>query len=107
MSVRKYRHPDEKPEDKIEQALLKRALGFVQEESVTEEVIDSETGMVKETAKRRRVSKEVPPDVRALLFWLKNRRPDRWRDRVENEAEVPDFGFDEIDNNLQFYYLRF
>jgi hypothetical protein len=87
MSVKKYRHPDEKPEDKIEQALLKRALGFVQEESVTEEVIDSETGMVKETAKRRRVSKEVPPDVRALLFWLKNRRPDKWRDKPVDESE--------------------
>jgi hypothetical protein len=100
MSVRKYRHPDEKPEDKIEQALLKRALGFVQEESVTEEVIDSETGMVKETAKRRRVSKEVPPDVRALLFWLKNRRPDRWKERNGNQDGDGDVDFDELDESL-------
>lgn len=100
MSRKKYSKPDEKPADEIEKALLKRALGFFQEESVTEEVIDSETGLVRETAKRRRVTKEVPPDVRALLFWLKNRRPDRWRDRVETEEEIPDFGFDEIDNNL-------
>ena len=100
MSRKKYSKLDEKPADEIEKALLKRALGFFQEESVTEEVIDSETGLVRETAKRRRVTKEVPPDVRALLFWLKNRRPDRWRDRVETEEEIPDFGFDEIDNNL-------
>lgn len=100
MGRKKYRHEDEKPADEIEKALLKRALGFSQEECVTEEVIDSETGMVRETAKRRRVTKEVPPDVRALLFWLKNRRPDRWRDRVEQEEEIPDFGFDEVDNSL-------
>ena len=98
MSVRKYRHPDEKPEDKIEQALLKRALGFVQEESVTEEVIDSETGMVKETAKRRRVSKEVPPDVRALLFWLKNRCPGRWSE--SGTESVPDYRFGEEEESL-------
>ncbi len=100
MGGKKYRHPDEKPEDKIEKALLKRALGFLQEESVTEEIIDSETGAVRETSKRRRVTKEVPPDVRALLFWLKNRRPDRWRDRVETEEETPPYDFDETDNNL-------
>ena len=99
MGRKKYRNPEEKPEDAIEEALLKRALGFSQEECVTEEVIDRETGMVCETAKRRRVTKEVPPDVRALLFWLKNRRPGRWRDRVETD-ELPDFGFDELDNNL-------
>ena len=26
---------------------------------------------------------EVPPDVTAAIFWLKNRRPERWRDRHE------------------------
>ena len=25
----------------------------------------------------------MPPDVTAQIFWLKNRRPDRWRDKVE------------------------
>jgi hypothetical protein len=27
----------------------------------------------------------VPPDTTAAIFWLKNRRPTEWRDRVLNE----------------------
>jgi len=29
----------------------------------------------------------VPPDVTAQIYWLKNRRPDRWRDVQNIEAE--------------------
>jgi len=29
------------------------------------------------------VTKTVPPDTTALIFWLKNRRPDNWRDKQE------------------------
>ena len=32
-------------------------------------------------------TKEIPPDVTAAIFWLKNRRPEKWRDRHE-------FGFE-------------
>ena len=28
-------------------------------------------------------TEHVPPDVTAAIFWLKNRRPDQWRDRKE------------------------
>lgn len=27
----------------------------------------------------------VPPDTTAMIFWLKNRRPDEWRDKREHE----------------------
>ena len=46
------------------------------------------------------LKKALAGDVGACCFWLKNRRPDRWRDRVETEEDIPDFGFDEVDNNL-------
>lgn len=29
--------------------------------------------------------REVPPDTTAAIFWLKNRKPDEWRDRKETE----------------------
>ena len=29
----------------------------------------------------KEVTKEVPPDVGAAAFWLKNRRPDIWREK--------------------------
>ena len=35
------------------------------------------------------VSKEVPPDVSAASVWLKNRCPDRWRDKPsESDKEL-------------------
>lgn len=33
------------------------------------------------------VQKEVPPDVTAQIFWLKNRRPDLWRDKQDLNVE--------------------
>ena len=30
-------------------------------------------------------TKEVPPDVTAQIFWLKNRKPNEWREKQQNE----------------------
>ena len=86
--------------DAVEKALLKRALGFTQREIQTEEIFDKESGELLSTGKRRIVAKEVLPDVRALLFWLKNRRPSRWRERIETRENEPEFEFDEEDEHL-------
>jgi hypothetical protein len=65
----------------VENALLKRALGYSYEEVTNEE---SEDGF-----KVKRVIKEVVPDTTAQIFWLKNRKPTEWRDKqvVEHEGE--------------------
>ena len=34
------------------------------------------------------ITREVPPDTTAQIFWLKNRRPDLWRDRHENDVNI-------------------
>lgn len=60
----------------VENALLKRALGYTYVE-VTKELTDS--GMVE----TKRVTKEVQPDTTAQIFWLKNRRPQAWRDKQD------------------------
>ncbi|MCW1885610.1 hypothetical protein OKA04_12800 [Luteolibacter flavescens] len=36
--------------------------------------------------------KHYPPDVVACIFWLKNRRPDLWRDKVGMEHSGPNGG---------------
>ena len=36
--------------------------------------------------------KHYPPDTTAAIFWLKNRRPDLWRDKVEQEHTGPGGG---------------
>ncbi|MEY8536759.1 helix-turn-helix domain-containing protein [Blautia pseudococcoides] len=66
----------------VENALLKRALGYSYEE-VTKEICENpETGNL-EMKITKKVKKEVVPDTTAQIFWLKNRRPDKWRDKHE------------------------
>lgn len=63
----------------VENALLKRALGYESEETTTE--VREENG--KQTKWIRKTVRAVPPDTTAQIFWLKNRRPDKWRDKHE------------------------
>ncbi|MDN6397686.1 MAG: transposase [Alkalibacterium sp.] len=58
----------------VENALLKRALGY-QYDEVTYEFGEES----------KRVTKEVAPDTTSMIFWLKNRKPGIWRDRKETE----------------------
>ena len=69
----------------VENALLKRALGYEYEETITE-VEELAGGHQKKHI--RKVTKHCPPDTTAQIFWLKNRRPDRWRDKVEQVQTV-------------------
>lgn len=62
----------------VENALLRRALGYEYEE-VKEKF---EYGEITE---RTVTKKEVVPDTTAQIFWLKNRKPDKWRDRPDYE----------------------
>jgi hypothetical protein len=69
---------------KVEQALLKRALGYDYDE-VTRELVEGEMRTTKV------IRKHVSPDVKACLSWLFSRRPDRWRaiqDPLDTDAEA-------------------
>ncbi len=63
----------------VENALLKRALGYSYNEITYEGGIET-----------KRVVKEVVPDTTAQIFWLKNRKPDKWRDKpgYEDTSEL-------------------
>lgn len=67
----------------VENALLKRALGYEYDE-VTQE-IDKETGQLQVT---KVVTKQVVPDTTAQIFWLKNRKPDQWREKKDVDLKV-------------------
>ena len=60
----------------VENALLRRATGYDAVETI-EEVSDKNGRSVK------RVTRHVPGDVTAQIFWLKNRRPDKWKDKQD------------------------
>ncbi|WP_440896255.1 transposase [Amphibacillus sp. Q70] len=58
----------------VENALLKRALGYQFTETTFEGGVET-----------KRVVKQVQPDTTAQIFWLKNRKPDKWRDKQDIE----------------------
>lgn len=75
-------------DQQVENALLKRAMGYQYEETITE-VEEVPTGKVDEYGRPimkqqkhiRKILKTALPDTTAQIFWLKNRRPDKWRDK--------------------------
>lgn len=75
----------------VENALLKRALGYKYDEVTKElaEVKNEDTGAYEKVLiETKRVTKEVQPDTTAQIFWLKNRKPAEWRDRKELDANI-------------------
>ena len=68
----------------VENALLKRALGYEYDEVTQEPVTDKDTGIT-EMRVTKRVTKQIVPDVTAQSFWLKNRKPDEFRDKRDVE----------------------
>lgn len=70
----------------VENALLKRALGYEYEEI-------KEKYEFGELSERTVTKKQVAPDATAQIFWLKNRKPKDWRDkqeRLDNTTEDND-----------------
>jgi len=80
-------------DDEVENLLLKRARGYEYEE-VTTEIIEQPDGTQRKRIKK--VTKMVIPDTTAQIFWLKNRRPERWRDKPEFADETALKKLDEI-----------
>ena len=68
----------------VENALLKRALGYEYTETTKEAVQDPSSGEVRMQVTKK-VTKQVAPDTTAQIFWLKNRKPDKWRDKQAYE----------------------
>ena len=71
----------------VENALLKRAIGFEYEE--TETIIEEIDGKQKKRVKK--IKKVALPETSAIIFWLKNRKPEQWRKMnsvVENKLRA-------------------
>jgi len=69
----------------VEDSLLKRALGYEYEEvkMIAKKDKDGES----KTTRIEKVRKAVAPDTTAQIFWLKNRKPEYWRDKVDPSGE--------------------
>jgi hypothetical protein len=62
---------------RVERSLYERALGY----NHPQDKIFNDSGkpLIVPTIKH------YPPDTTAMIFWLKNRQPEDWRDKVETE----------------------
>lgn len=63
-------------DQKVIESLFRRATGY----SHPDVHITNYQGVITQTA----ITKHYPPDTTAAIFWLKNRKPDEWRDRQEH-----------------------
>lgn len=79
----------------VENALLKRALGYKYKETTRELVTDKETGY-SSLVVTKIVEKEVIPDTTAQIFWLKNRKPSSWRDKAQVDVDAEFAKVDEL-----------
>lgn len=74
------RGKDEFDTERVEKALVHRAIGYSHPEDdirvVNGEIVITPT------------IKHYPPDTAAAIFWLKNRQRDRWRDKIEHDHGV-------------------
>jgi len=80
----------EVPDDNVEAALYKRACGIEYEEVKTEETVNRKTG-AKEVLVTT-TKKFIPPDPTSAMFWLANRRAERWKYKPEAEDKEGDDG---------------
>ncbi len=81
----------------VENELFKKAVGFTRTEKKPIKVkkVEYEGGKRKcEKEEIMMVEQEVyyPPELGAQVFWLKNRKPDKWREKIENKIETEENG---------------
>jgi len=69
-------------DNRVEQSLYRRATGYTYD---AEKIFQYEG-----TPVRVDYVEHVAPDVTACIFWLKNRRPEEWREKSEVDLNVTD-----------------
>jgi hypothetical protein len=85
-------------DDRVERTLYHRAVGYSHEVGKPM-VIDKEVRIVTYTER-------MPPDTTACIFWLKNRNPEEWRDKVVQEMQWASKKLSEMTNEeLDAAYL--
>lgn len=71
-------------DEQVEQALFKRAMGY---EHPDVDIRTVAIGDGRSTIVQTPIIKHYAPDTTACIFWLKNRQPNKWRDRTEHTGD--------------------
>lgn len=89
----------------VENALFKSACGYDYEE-VTEELKYDRKTRTYVMMVTKRQKKHMPASQTAQIFWLKNRRAENWRDKIDNskplneETDALSRAFEELMGNI-------
>lgn len=65
----------------VERTLYERARGYSHPDTKAQFVSDKNGGRWEYAE----LTKHYPPDATSMIFWLKNRQPEQWRDKQEHE----------------------
>lgn len=85
----KHTHPEfceslkvgkETADARVEQSLYRRALGYTHD---AVKIMMADGVPIVEP-----YVEHYPPDTTAAIFWLKNRKPEQWRDKTETDVNV-------------------
>ncbi len=74
-------------DERVERSLYQKATGYNYTE---EQAMKIKVGQYEEEIEVVEVEKHSPADTTAAIFWLKNRRPEDWRDKSEVNVNVVD-----------------
>jgi len=89
----------EQYDERVVRSLCERAQGY----TCKEEKVFNVNGELK----TKTVNKHYPPDPTSMIFWLKNRQPDEWRDvqHHDNTNRFEDEEGDDLDLARKLVYL--
>jgi hypothetical protein len=82
-------------DDRVERSLYSRAIGY--------DYIAEKPSMTRHGQKTMQYRAHIPPDTAAAVWYLKNRRPDRWRDAHRHEHVTSPY--DHIENAAELRAL--
>lgn len=92
----------EQLDSRVVRSLYERAMGYSHEE---EKVFNNQGEILTHDT-----VKHYPPDPTAMIFWLKNRQPDQWRDKREitgadGKDLIPEYTDTEIQRRVAFILM--
>lgn len=86
----------------VADSLYRKALGGTIKETRKVVIKDDKDGKESKHVEMVEVEREVMPDTGAAIFWLKNRQPDKWRDKREVETVLKEETIaDELSDSLK------
>lgn len=76
-------------DEKVEKSLYERACGYTCKETK----VASHEGLIIDKVE---IDKNYPPDPVSMIFWLKNRKPDEWRDKQDISFDISNVPNEEL-----------